>query len=91
MLLKLAEQLGLSPDVITLAITIGTLVVAIAHQRGNEMPILSGILRLLGAKLPAPPANPQPTPPQDAPNLLDRLREIIRDELRKLREGGGNG
>lgn len=88
MLLKFAEMLGLSPDAVTLILTIGTLVLTIAHARGNEMPILSNILRLLGAKVPAPPARPAepdaPLPALGEGRLLELLRRAIRDELPKI-------
>lgn len=89
MLAKLIELTGLSPDTLTLLLTIGTLVVSIAHSRGNELPLLSWILRQLGAKaLPAP--SPPATTPEPLPALGEgRILEIIRRAVREAMEEAG--
>lgn len=94
MLAKLIELTGLSPDTITLIITILTLVVGIAHSRGNNLPVLSAILKLLGAKsLPTTPATPaapaepagpdSPLPALGEGRIFELIKRAIRDELER--------
>lgn len=82
MLAYLSTLLGLSPEMLNLAMMALTLAVSIAHMRGNELPALSMLLRLLGGKPvgPAPVPEPKPEDPaKPAPQLGDGhlLRQLI--------------
>lgn len=86
MLSYLSTLLGLSPEMLNLVMMGLTLAVSIAHMRGNDLPILSALLKLLGGK----PVGPAPVPPVDppAPTPLDDHPVIKRilDELAGLRK-----
>lgn len=87
--MNLAALLGISPEMLNLLIFGLSLAVSIAHMRGNELPVLSALLRFLGGKPIAPaPAPDQPPSGPSLPNfdghrlknLLDRLDKFLGPE-----------
>ena len=66
------------PEWLTIAVFVLTLVVNVAHMRGNKVPILSALLNLLAGK---PVPAPAPESPDELPaRWIGPLRKLIREE-----------
>lgn len=58
---------GVPPEYVNLAILVLTLLVSVAHMRGNKLPILSALLNALTGK---PPVLSPPSLPTTVPSTL---------------------